>query len=69
MSPHLSDMPQHLVLAFDHHQRLLREAQQQREAQALQRSRRYYPLRWRIGDLLINIGQRLKMGTTGAVWG
>jgi hypothetical protein len=65
------EMPQHLLLALDHHERLLEEARRWRLQMAAktlmpQRPRRWRRLRFRLGELLIYMGQRLK---TDTVWG
>ncbi|MCC6454248.1 MAG: hypothetical protein IT328_04845 [Caldilineaceae bacterium] len=65
------EMPQHCILAFDHHKRLLEEAERQRlyaavERLAAARPRRLRRLRLRAGNLLISMGRRLK---ADAVWG
>ena len=74
------ELPQHIYLALDRHQELLKDAKRQREANLAQRWNGERPLRWRrlryqVGALLINMGQRLKGGTadasssTDVVWG
>jgi hypothetical protein len=65
------EMPQHLLLALDHHERLLEEAHRQRLRMAAktmmpERPRRWRRLRLRLGELLIYMGQRLK---TDTAWG
>jgi hypothetical protein len=65
------EMPQHCILALDHHKRLLEEAERQRLCAAAERPvatrpHRLRGLRLRVGDLLISMGQRLK---ADAVWG
>jgi hypothetical protein len=66
----MSDMPQHLILASEHHKQLIEEARRQREARLARQSMVERPMRGRglrshVGDLLINFGQRLKAGGTG----
>lgn len=75
MSSLLPGMPEHMVLAIERHKVLIEEAQRHREAQKAKHSNHVErPLRWRrlrrtVGELLIYMGQRLKAGTTDAVWG
>lgn len=65
------EMPQYLLLAMDHHQQLVEEAKRRRLLAAIQeeaafRVRRWRRLRFRVGELLVYMGQRLK---ADAVWG
>ena len=74
MLRNLPEVPQHLLLAFDHHQRLVEEASRQRMVAAAAGSKPKGPLGWQrvrlqLGTLLISLGQRLKMSATDAVWG
>ena len=76
MSSLLPGMPEHMVLAIEHHRALIEEAKRHREAHAARQSGMERPLRWRrlrrsVGELLIYMGQRLKAGTadTGAMNG
>jgi hypothetical protein len=84
MSSLLPGMPEHMVLAIEHHKALIEEAKRHREAHTARQNGLERPLRWRrlrrsVGELLIYMGQRLKSGTadtgatnTGAsntVWG
>ena len=74
MLRNLPEVPQHLLLAFDHHQRLVEEASRQRMYAAALGSKPKGPLGWQrvrfqLGTLLISLGQRLKMSATDAVWG
>lgn len=74
MLPNLPEVPQHLLLAFDHHQRLIEEARRQRVYAAAAGSKTSGLLGWQrvrfhLGTMLISLGQRLKMDATDAVWG
>lgn len=81
--PMLHNLPepsQHLAMATFRHQQLLEDAKRYREALAARRLNGERPMRWRrlryqMGALLINMGQRLKGKATDAsaitdvVWG
>lgn len=65
------ELPQHCVLAIERHKRLLEEAERNRMLKDTNRTTGEHPIRWRrvrfrIGDLLISMGQRLK---ADAAWG
>jgi hypothetical protein len=65
------EMPQHLILAMDHHQLLVEEAKRRRLLAEIHGATAYPQQRWRrlrfrVGELLVYMGQRLK---ADAVWG
>jgi hypothetical protein len=74
MMPNVPEMPQHLILALDRHQRLIEEASRQRQRCTIRRTTlpHAHPLRWHVGEWLIRFGQRLQTGnveSTKTVWG
>ena len=77
----IPEMPQHLILALDHHQQLIEDARRQRETAAARRISeadrlpRWRRWRGRVGDLLVNTWQWLaakgarKSRSPKTVWG
>lgn len=64
MLSNIPEMPQHLILALDHHRQLLEDARRQRAYALVRSAREERPLWWRrvrvsVGELLIRMGQRL----------
>lgn len=76
------DMPAQLIWAIEHHQQLVKDAQKRREGLMARKGCQEQSLRWQrlrfyAGELLINMGQRLKRdaapsttnNATNTVWG
>lgn len=71
MTPNIPDMPQHLLLAIDHHRQLVEDAKRYREA-ALVRSvvsPKGLGIRYRIGVMLIGFGLWVQGRRSDTVWG
>ena len=77
MQRNAHELPQHLVLALDHHRQLIEDAHRRRLTKMTRQRAVERPLRWRlrlyVGDLLIRFGQRLRSGAaegaTDIAWG
>jgi hypothetical protein len=72
------EMPQHLILALEHHKALIEDARRHHQANVARMSPLERPMRWRrvrsyAGEWLICFGERLKSGAsdraTDTVWG
>ena len=71
------EMPQHLILAIDHHQQLLDEARRYRQQVMAYALNGEHPMRWRrlrlrVGGFLIDLGERIRTEAKEAsdpVWG
>jgi hypothetical protein len=57
------DLPQEISLAFERHAQLLEEAERRRRLAIIRQQvtpvRRWRKVRFRLGEFLINVGQRL----------